>query len=125
MAKGVRAHSVAEARGLGVPQHDLVEPLPGQRAATEVEEQLALLGCAHKLTASGAQIDPQRCDRLPADRHQPLLRPLAAGADDAVVEIDVAELEADRLRGPQPRGVHQLEQGPIPEGYWIVSARLR
>src|SRR5919108_2211811 len=125
MPQRVRAHPVAESRGLGMTQNDLVEPLPRQRAAAEVEEQLALLGDPDQLPAGGAQVDPQRCNRLTADRHEPLLRPLAAGADDAVIEIHVADLEPDRPRRTQPRGIHQPEQGAVPPRHRIVPPRLR
>jgi hypothetical protein len=35
------------------------------------------------------------------------------GAQDELVEIEVGHLEADRLRGAQAAGVHQLEQRPV------------
>src|SRR5215204_2095825 len=90
--EGVRAHPVAEAGGLGVAQHDLVEALAGQRSAPEVEEELALLRCMHQLGPPRAQVDPHGRDRLAADRNEPLLRSLSGGPDDAVLEIDVRYL---------------------------------
>ena len=79
---------------------DLVEPLAGQRPAAEVDEQLRLVPVADQLRAAAAQVAGDRGDRLAAERHQPLLRALAAGAQDALAEVDISELQPDRLRGP-------------------------
>ncbi len=67
-------------------------------------------------TSSGrprAQIALDRPARLPAERHDPLLRALAVRADEAAADVDVAELEPDRLRGPQAAAVHDLEQRAV------------
>ena len=125
VAQGVRAHPVAEPGGLGVAQDDLVEALPRQRPAAEVDEQLALVVGSDHLRSARAQIHPDRGDGLAADRYQPLLGALAPRADDAVLEVDVGDLERDRLRRPQPRRVHQLEQRPVPQGGGFVAAWLR
>src|SRR5215207_4823417 len=97
MPQRVGAHPVTEARGLGVAQDDLVETLPRQRTAAEVEEELPLVLGADELGAPRAQIHPDRGDRLAADRDEPLLGSLAASADDAVLEIDVVETQRDRF----------------------------
>ena len=39
-------------------------------------------------------------------------------------EIDVGDLERDRLGGPQPGRVHELEQRPVPQRHLIVPPRL-
>jgi hypothetical protein len=56
----------------------------------------------------------QPLERLLAERNQSLAPALARDADDALVEIDLAEPEADELGDPQPGGVEHLEHGPVP-----------
>src|SRR5262249_60420139 len=56
--QGVRAHPVAEARGLRVAQDDLVQTLPGQRTTPEVDEELPLLWDPHEPAARRPQLHP-------------------------------------------------------------------
>src|SRR6478672_6333877 len=56
----VRAHPVRQPRRLRVAQHDLVEALTGQRAAAEVEKELALTVVAHQTRPARVQVDPDR-----------------------------------------------------------------
>ena len=59
------------------------------------------------------EVDAERASGLAADGHDPLLVALAAGAQLAAVEVEVGELEVDRLRRPQAAGVHHLEQRAV------------
>jgi hypothetical protein len=102
---------------------DLVEPLAGQRPAAEVDEQLRLVALADQLRPAAAQVAGDRGDRLATERHQPFLRALAAGPQQALAQIDIAQLQPDRLRGPQPTGVHRLQQRPVAERRRLVAAR--
>ena len=72
---------------------------------------------------AAAPVDADRGDRLAAERHQALLRALAAGAEEALAQVDVADLEADRLRGAQPAGVHRLQQRPVAQDRRLIAAR--
>ena len=115
----------AEPGGAGVALDDLVEALAGQRAAAEVDEQLRLVALADQLRPAAAHVDADRGDRLAAERDQPLLRALAAGAQEALAQVEVGDLEADRLRGPQPARVHHLQQRPVAQRRRLVAARRR
>src|SRR5581483_7641661 len=54
--------------------------------------------------------------RFLAERHHPVLRALAAPhVDELLLEVDVAEVETDGLRAPEPRGVHELDERAVPE----------
>ncbi len=41
------------------------------------------------------------------------------------MQVDVGDLQPDRLRGAQPAGVHHLEQRPVAQGRRLVAARGR
>src|SRR5262245_12335254 len=113
VAEGVRAHLAVEAGIVGVALDDLVEPLAGQSAAAEVDEQLALEPAADELLTAGSQVALDRAPRLAAERDDPLLRALSVGADEPAGHVDVADLESDRLRRPQTAAVHDLQQGAV------------
>src|SRR5436853_5052817 len=84
VAQGVWAHLAGETSVASMALDDLVEALAGERAAAEVDEKLGLVAVADQLRAAAAQVAVDRRDRLAAERHQPLLRALAAGAQDAL-----------------------------------------
>src|ERR1700759_4859278 len=98
VAQRVRAHLPVETHLLGVALDDLVEALAGQCAAAEVHEELALEALADKIGATCTQVALDRARRLSPKRDYSLLRALAVGADEAAAHVDVADLEADRLR---------------------------
>ena len=58
---------------------------------------------------------------LLAERHRPLLAALAANEDELLLEVDVREVQPDRLGAPQPRGVDELEQGAVAQGELPVA----
>ena len=62
--------------------------------------------------------------RLAADRHEPLLGALAARAQHALLEVDVRELQADRLRGAQAARVHELQQRAVAQRAGLGPLRL-
>src|SRR3954454_13655935 len=123
VAQGMRAHLAGEAGVAGVALDDLVEPLAGQRAAAEVDEEPRLVAVADQLRAAAAQVAVDRGDRLPPQRHQPLLRALAASAQYPLAQIDVPQLEPDRLRGAQAARVHHLEQGAVAQRRRLAALR--
>jgi hypothetical protein len=97
----------------GVTLDDLVEALAGQWAAAAIQKQPRLGLVFEQHGAPAAAVGAECGQRLAPDRHDPLLRALAAGAQQPLVEVDVGELEADRLGGAQAARVHQLEQGAV------------
>src|SRR4051794_25896080 len=96
VAQGVRAHLPGEAGGACVALNDLVEALAAQRAAAEVDEETRLVAFADQLWATAAQVGGDRRNRLATERHQPFLVALAAGAQEALVQVDVGQLQPDR-----------------------------
>ena len=124
VAQRVRAHLRSEPGGRGVALHDLVEPLAGQAAAALVDEQARLPAVADQSPAPALEVGGERAGRSGADRHEPLLGALAAGAQDAGLEVDVTRLELDRLRRPQPACVHRLEQRAVAQRGRLGTTRL-
>src|SRR5438045_9796678 len=81
------------------PQRRRIEP-----ASADGEEE-RVLGAAGELRATLAQVARDERARLLAERHDAVLRSLAtAHMDELLLEVDVAEIEADRLGTAQTRG---------------------
>src|SRR4051794_5338689 len=97
VAQGVRAHPVREARGDGVPADDLVEALPRERLAAEVDEEMRLEPPAQQPLATALHVDARGLDGRPPDRNDPLLRALPPCAEHSDLEVDVPHLKRDRL----------------------------
>ena len=53
---------------------------------------------------------------LLAERHDPLLAAFAEHADGFLLEVDVREIQVDRLPAPQAGRVHELAQGTVAKG---------
>ena len=118
MAQRVRAHAVLEPGAPRVALDDLVEALARERAAAAVDEQrllavLARLGPVHENRAPASEVVVQRVQRVRADRHDALLRALAARTQQPLLLGDVRKRQADHLRDAQAAGVHELEQRPV------------
>jgi hypothetical protein len=124
VAQRVRAHLAGEPRGGRVALDDLVEPLARETVATVVDEQPCLEAVADQLRAAVAEVGAERSRRGPADGDHPLLRALAAGTQDAPLQVQVADLEIDRLRGAQPACVHDLEQRAVAQRGRLRAGRL-
>ena len=75
----------------------------GERPALRVQEDLRPVALV-QVRPPAREVAPERLDGLAPDRDDPLLRALAEGPHDAVVEVDGATLEAHRLdtRSPAP-----------------------
>ena len=80
----------------------------------------ALRNSAVSPCAAGVQAGPgpyevglERLARVPAHRDRAVLGPLAAQAHDGVGEVDVVDLQADRLGDARARAVQQLQQRPV------------
>ena len=59
--------------------------------------------------------------RLLAERHRALLAALAADEHELLLEVDVAQVEPDRLRAPQAGRVDELEEGAVAQGEGLVA----
>ena len=116
VAQRVRAHLAVEPRGLGVALDDLVEPLAGQRAAAEVDEQLALRLGPDQLRAvprAGTASTAAAASRPTGTIRS--FEPLPCGRTKPAAQVEVGDLQADGLGGAQPAAVHQLQQRPVAE----------
>ena len=74
-----------------------------------------ILGAAGQLRPAVAEVarEPVRC--LLAERHDPFLAALAEHAHRFLLEVDVGEVEPDRLLAPQPGRVDQLSESSVAE----------
>ena len=95
-----RAGAASRCRGAGRAPRGTARPRRRGRARGRAVAQVAR--------------DPVR--RLLAERHDAVLRALAvADVDELLLEVDVAEVEPDRLGAAQPGGVDELEQRAVAE----------
>src|SRR5215212_1736819 len=85
---------------------------PRERAALRVEEQLGSVA-AVEVRPPARGVAPKRLGCPAPDRNDPLLAALAHDAHQAVVEVDRAALEADRLRHAKAGAVQQLDEGAV------------
>ena len=94
--------------------HDEPRALSCQPSAAGVEEQRRGGPATDELEPAGGEVVADGFACSAAQRHHTLLAPLAEHPDQTVVEVDVAEVEADELADAQPARVEHLEDGPIP-----------
>ena len=86
------------------PQRRGVQPPPAGR------EEERVLGAARELRARLVQVARDEVRRLLAERHDAVLRALAAAhVDELLLEVDVAEVESDRLGAAEPGRVDELD----------------
>ena len=72
---------------------------------------------------SAREVAAESLCRLPADRHDPLLVPLADAADEAVVERDAAFVQRHRFGDAQAGAVEQLDERAVAEIAWLRPHR--
>src|SRR4051812_42187051 len=113
VAQRVRAHPVLEPDGARMALDDLVEALPREAGATAVDEQMPRVGGGGQLRAAALEVEAHGGDGLAPDRDEALLGALAAGAQHAGLQVEVTDLEVDRLARAQPTRVHELEQRAV------------
>src|SRR3954469_13331261 len=107
----VRREGVAEA-GRGrqwAAQRAGVEPAAAGR------EEERVLRAADELWPRLAQVDRDSVRRLFAEWNDALLAALAAHVDELLLEVDVGEVQVDRLLRAQAGRVDELDQGPVAE----------
>src|SRR5439155_3976335 len=110
MAEAVRV-------GKKAPERARVQP----PAARRQEERV--LGAAGQLRPRVLQIEPHSVRRLFAERDDPLLVALASDTNCFLLEVDVSEIEVDRLLAAQAGRVDELEQGTVAQGERLVAAQ--
>ena len=108
----VRRERVAQPVRVGdeAAQRRGVEPAAARR------EEERVLGAARELRARLAQVARDEARRLLAERHDAVLRALAVpDVDELLLEVDVAEVEPDRLGAAQAGRVDELDERAVAE----------
>ena len=70
-----------------------------------------------------AQIDRDRANRSPADRHEALLRSLSEHAHQMILQHHIAHAERDPFRDAKAGAVGQLEHRAVAKGQRLVERR--
>src|SRR5688572_9951843 len=83
-----------------------------ERAALGVEEDLRAVAPV-EVGAPAGEVAPQRLDRLVPERDDALLVALAEAAHGAVLEVDAAALEPDRLAHADATAVQELDERAV------------
>ena len=122
--------ALEQVRGEGVSQPVRVRNEPAQCARVEPPaaggEEERVLRAARELGPAVAQIAREPVRRLLPERDDAVLRALAApDAHELLLEVDVAEVEADRLGAAQPGGVDELDERAIAERDRTLSLEPR
>src|SRR5918999_440126 len=84
-------------------------------------EKEGVVGTAGELRARLAHVAGQPQCGLLAERHRSLLSALAADVQELLVEVDVCEVEVDRLATPQPGRVDELDERAVPQCQGTVA----
>src|SRR4051794_15095927 len=115
--QGVRRHLRRQPCALRRRPQDGPRALPGQRPATDVEEQRA---AAHPTPTGRPQRRPgadqvvlDRLERVRADGDDALLAALAGQPDGGLPPVEIVDGQPDRLGDARPGAVEQLEQRAV------------
>src|SRR5581483_6571036 len=106
--------------GEGVPEPVGVGDEPAQRRGVEPAaargEEEGVVRAARERGARLAQVPRDERRRLLAQWYDTVLRALAqADVHELLLEVDVAEVERDRLRAAQTGRVHELDERAVPQ----------
>ena len=119
--------ALEQMRCVCVPQPVRVRDEPSQHARVEPaaadRDEEGITGAAHEPRAAVSKPGAQAPDGLLAERHEPFLPSLAAHVDLLAVEVEVGDVEVDRLRRTQTRGVDELEQRRVSERERFLAGR--
>jgi N-formylglutamate deformylase len=96
--------------------------LPGERAAPGREEE-RLRGRGPRVNGAELEVGVKGHERRLAERHEAALFTLAQRKDEALLPIDVGDLEATELAHPQARRVHHVEHRPVAQAAEAVALR--
>src|SRR4029453_9225828 len=100
--------------------------LPRQSRATLVQEDGRRAASVRGEHGPGPdEVRVERADPIRAQRDDPLLVTLPEESDRAEVEVEVVDIEADRLRDASASTVEHLQQRPIAQGHRRVADRGR
>jgi Uncharacterized conserved protein (COG2071) len=104
--------------GKEAPQRRRVELVPAHG------EKESVVWAAYQSWTPVLEVEAEPVRGLLAERHDPLLLPLAADAHELLLEVDVAEGEVDRLLRAQARRIDELEESAVPEAQRVVPVHL-
>src|SRR5262245_24884332 len=104
-------------RGERVPEPMGMRRQPSQRARVQASpahrDEERPLRTRRQLRARVLEVTGEPPTRLFAERDDAFLATLPAHVDELLLEVDVVEVEADRLRATQAGGVDELDEGAV------------
>ena len=117
--------ALEQMRGECVPEAVRVGEEPPQRARVEPPaargEEEGVARAARQLRPTVAEVAAEDVRCLLAERHDPFLAALAVDMHGLALEVDVREVEPDRLGAPQAAGVDELDERSVAEGERLVA----
>src|SRR5437764_6534511 len=98
------------------PKRARVEPPPSRR-----DEQRVVAARSRQPGARLVQVPRDPMSRLFPEGDGPLLAALPVDVDELLLEVDVAEVEVDRLATAQPGGIDELDKGAVAKSERAVA----
>src|SRR5580704_6263362 len=93
---------------------DEVDALTTERSPARVQEQWRVLArVGEQAAAAGCEVVTQGGLECRSHRYQTLLRALAGQQDQLLVEVQIAETDADDLRDARARAVEEFEERTV------------
>src|SRR5436190_16204426 len=112
-----------------VAQAGAVRAQPPQRAGVEPSaprgQEQRVLGAAREFRPRLMEVARQPVRSLLTQRHGPLLPALAVDVDELLFEVDVSEIEIDRLAAPEARRVDELAERAVSQPERTVAFESR
>src|SRR5580698_5950610 len=121
VAQGVRRDVLFDAGGAGVFFYMYPNRLAAERPAARRKEDFAEVRSFRKGTASFAEIALHPFDGLFADGDDPFFLTLADRAEEARLEVDVAEFDVRDFTNAHTRSVHKLQHGLVTQPEFRVQ----
>lgn len=112
MAERVRRQGLLDPGLLGIFSDHLPDELPRQSSPPFTNKEV--VGRGLLLRAGFGQIGPASLNRLTPDGNNPLLAPFSVAADEAALEVHIAELQADDFGDSHPGGVETFQERLVP-----------
>ena len=110
MSEGMRADGFVDAILLGEFFHDEEDHLACESCATAVEENgVGEFGFRRDVQPCTFDVLEEDFQAAVADGHEPFLAAFADDAQEAVVAVDIADLQSDEFRDAQAAAVHHLD----------------
>ena len=118
MAQGVRRDGRGDAAGGSIVADKFPEGLTGYGFAAFVEEKNVVQRVFEQLRAGAMDVTFDGSHGVFADGDEAFFLPFAAYAQDAVLQVEVAEAQADEFADAQAAGVEQFEHGGVAAAGW-------